>query len=119
MASSRWSIPDSRIRSTAVHTPEAPKLFVKQLMIRDIAGKLLGRGVIRERSEGFAGLALVRFELEGDGELAGGVDDAEGPPAFQHFHEELAAELAPPAFQQLGAVTIRAAVQVPADQVLE
>ena len=62
---------------------------------------------------------LLGSRLEGDRELASRVDDAQGQSAFEHIEQELAAELAAPALQQGRAVRIVAAVEVPADQVLE
>jgi len=37
--------------------------------------------------------------LEGDGILAGRIDNPEGPSAFEDLEQELTTELAPPTFQ--------------------
>ena len=37
--------------------------------------------------------------LEGDGVLAGRIDNPEGPSAFEDLEQELTTELAPPTFQ--------------------
>jgi len=47
------------------------------------------------RGQGQAGSG----RLEGDGVLAGGIDNPEGPSAFEDLEQELTTELAPPTFQ--------------------
>ena len=55
------------------------KQLVKQLRIRVIGVQGLS---------GFSDSEAVRVRLEGDRELAGGVDDAEGPPAVEDVEQQ-------------------------------
>ena len=99
-------MPAPRIRSAAVQTPDWPV------------------AVGEATHDSFHGqFRFARASAEScssrDGELALGVDDAQGQSAFEHIEQERAAELTAPALQEGRAVRVVAAVQVPADQVLE